>query len=400
MTIMVKKNLVSPAKYALKCPYAMKAETITVHNTYNDATATGEVNYMTRNDNSTSFHYAVDNVQVVQGILESRNAWHAGDGKYGDGNRKSIGVEICYSKSGGQRYNDAEALAAKFIAQLLHERNWGVDRVRTHKEWTEIGVKKGYSRSVKNCPHRILDARRWDAFLAEIQSELNALKHVVPVSNPVSGDTYTVSKGDTLSHIALRYKTTVQAIRTMNNLKTDVIQIGQKLKLPRAASVPTKPSEPAAPSTSGVYTVVRGDTLSHIAVRYKTTVANLKRINGLKSDVLQIGQRIKVSGAAPAVPTIHTVKKGDTLWDLARTYKLTVSKIKDWNNLSSDNLEIGQKLRLKAPVVTAKYYTVKYGDTFSEIAYKYKLSSAGLRKLNPQVKNLHKIAVGQKIRVS
>lgn len=63
-----------------------------------------------------------DDTKVIQGLPLNRNAWHTGDGTNGTGNRKSIGVEICYSKSGGPRYKAAEKLAIKFVAQLLIER--------------------------------------------------------------------------------------------------------------------------------------------------------------------------------------------------------------------------------------------------------------------------------------
>jgi N-acetylmuramoyl-L-alanine amidase len=149
----------------------MKAEYITVHNTYNDATANNEVSYMIGNDNEVSFHYAVDEYTVVQGIPTNRNAWHCGDGNKGTGNRKSIGVEVCYSKSGGERYKKAEELAIKFIAQLLHKRNWGVNKVKQHYAWSK-----------KNCPHRIRDEGRWNQVINNIQSELNKLKN--PVSKP------------------------------------------------------------------------------------------------------------------------------------------------------------------------------------------------------------------------
>lgn len=176
MSIEVKKMLVSTSKYNIKCPYSMDAEYITFHNTYNDASAENEVKYMIGNDNEVSFHFAVDDKEVVQGLPTNRNAWHTGDSSKGDGNRKSIGIEVCYSKSGGSKYEKAEALAIKFIAQLLHERGWNVDRVKPHKHWTEIGVKKGYSRYVKNCPHRVLDAGRWDDVLNAIEKELKILK--------------------------------------------------------------------------------------------------------------------------------------------------------------------------------------------------------------------------------
>lgn len=176
MTIKPRQNLVSTNKYNIKCPYKMTAEYITVHNTYNDASADAEIKYMINNNSEVSYHFAIDGKEVVQGIPLNRNAWHAGDSGKGDGNRKSIGIEICYSKSGGQRYYDSEKMAIRFIAQLLKERNWGIDRIKSHKQWTEIGVKKGYSRYVKNCPHRIYDEKRWNSFLNEIQQELNKLK--------------------------------------------------------------------------------------------------------------------------------------------------------------------------------------------------------------------------------
>ncbi|QZY31554.1 peptidoglycan recognition protein family protein [Bacillus amyloliquefaciens] len=164
MPIKVVKNLVSKSKYGLKCPNPMKAEYITIHNTANDASAANEISYMKNNSNSTSFHFAVDDKQVIQGIPTNRNAWHTGDGTNGPGNRKSIGVEICYSESGGSRYKAAEKLAIKFVAQLLKERGWSVDRVRKHQDWNG-----------KYCPHRILSEGRWNQVKAAIEKELKAL---------------------------------------------------------------------------------------------------------------------------------------------------------------------------------------------------------------------------------
>lgn len=154
------KNLVSTDKYRIKCPYAMTAEFIVVHNTANDATARNEVAYMTRNDLEVSYHYAIDDKEVVQGIPESRNAWHAGDGASGKGNRKGIGIEICYSKSGGDKFVAAEKLCAKFIAEKLTEKGWGIDRVKKHQDFDN-----------KYCPHRTLDMG-WDRFLGMVKANL------------------------------------------------------------------------------------------------------------------------------------------------------------------------------------------------------------------------------------
>ena len=157
----IKQNLVASENYSVKCPHSMTAEFIVVHNTANDATAENEVAYMIRNKNQVSFHYAVDDQEVVQGIPITRNAWACGDGANGKGNRKGIQVEICYSKSGGTRFDQAEKNAAHFIATLLRERQWGIEKVKKHQDFRN-----------KYCPHRTLD-KGWNGFIQMIKSYLN-----------------------------------------------------------------------------------------------------------------------------------------------------------------------------------------------------------------------------------
>lgn len=154
------KQLVDKSKYNLKCPYTMKPTRIVVHNTANDASARNEVYYMTRNSSSTGFHYAVDDKEIVQGIPENRNAFHAGDGNKGKGNREGLSIEICYSKSGGERFARAEKLTASFIASKLKEYGWGIDKITKHQDY-----------SGKYCPHRTLDLG-WKRFLSMIEKEL------------------------------------------------------------------------------------------------------------------------------------------------------------------------------------------------------------------------------------
>ena len=157
----IKQNLVAQDNYSIKCPYLMTAEFIVVHNTANDATAENEVAYMIGNKNQVSFHYAVDDQEVVQGLPIDRNAWACGDGANGKGNRKGIQVEICYSKSGGTRFDQAEKNAAHFIATLLRERGWGIEKVKKHQDFRN-----------KYCPHRTLD-KGWNGFIQMIKSYLN-----------------------------------------------------------------------------------------------------------------------------------------------------------------------------------------------------------------------------------
>lgn len=143
----------------------MNPDTITIHNTWNDAPASNEIEYMQNNNTVTGFHIAIDDKEVIIGIPLNRNAYHAGDGLEGKGNRKSIGIEICYSKSGGARYVKAEQNTIEYVAKMLHERGWGTDRVKQHYDWSK-----------KNCPHRIRDEKRWDSFISQIKVKLNQLK--------------------------------------------------------------------------------------------------------------------------------------------------------------------------------------------------------------------------------
>ena len=154
------KCIIPKEKYSLKCPYAMTPTRIVVHNTANDASAIKEITYMINNNSSTGFHYAVDDIQVVQGIPENRNAFHCGDGRNGIGNRQGIGIEICYSRSGGEKFITAEKNASKFIAQLLIKYGWSIDQVTKHQDY-----------SGKYCPHRTLDIG-WKRFLNMVKANM------------------------------------------------------------------------------------------------------------------------------------------------------------------------------------------------------------------------------------
>lgn len=156
------QQLVPESNWALKCPYSMIPEFVVVHNTANDASARNEISYMIQNTDSTSFHYAVDDNEIVQGVLENRTAWHAGDGM-GIGNRKGIGIEICYSKSGGERFAKAENLTADLIADLLRRYGWGIEKVTKHQDY-----------SGKYCPHRTLDLG-WERFLNKVKARMGGL---------------------------------------------------------------------------------------------------------------------------------------------------------------------------------------------------------------------------------
>ena len=187
----IKQNLVNAGKYSIKCPYERTPQFYVIHNTYNDAAASNEVAYMIRNDNKVSFHYAVDDVEVVQGLPEDRSAFASGDGGKGQGNLYGIHVEICYSKSGGDRFIKAEQNAAKFIADGLKAHGWGIDKDKKHQDFAN-----------KYCPHRTLDMG-WQRFLNMVQANLDGNQTVVtPTPQPsqpdsgYSADTYEIIASD------------------------------------------------------------------------------------------------------------------------------------------------------------------------------------------------------------
>ena len=159
--VKITKNICPETKWNIKCPYSMKPIGITVHNTANDASALSEIKYMISNNAETSFHYAVDDKEAVQGIPLDRNAWHASDGN-GTGNRKTIAIEICYSKSGGAKFDKAEENAAELIAQLCKQYGWTINNVKRHYD---------YARDKKYCPHRTMD-KGWTRFLNMVQEKM------------------------------------------------------------------------------------------------------------------------------------------------------------------------------------------------------------------------------------
>ncbi|SFQ16004.1 Flagellum-specific peptidoglycan hydrolase FlgJ [Desemzia incerta] len=245
-----------------------------------------------------------------------------------------------------------------------------------------------------------------------------------PSSNTGSSTTqHTVKAGNTLSGLAKQYGTTVANLKSINNLKSDIIYVGQKLTVTGTTNVVTKP----APSTSKEsntgnatsYTIQSGDTLSGIARKHNTTVANLKSLNKLSSDTIYVGQKLTIQGTAssnstapaPKQETVvsnldvnYTVKSGDTLTAIANKYSVSVSDLKSWNKLSSDTIYVGQKLAVKVgtsttvkPVASNSKYTVTSGDTLSGIALANKVSIAQLKQWNNLSSDL--IFVGQQLTV-
>ena len=157
---------------------------------------------------------------------------------------------------------------------------------------------------------------------------------------------YIVKPGDNLYNIAKSYNTTVNDIKTYNNLISDNLNVGQIIKIPESTSIIT-PSEDEVINEGSVYVVQKGDTLYSIAKKFNTTVDNLKNINSIIGDVLSIGMNLLIPGSVLSDIIVHKVVLGDSLWSLANKYNTTVESIKQLNNLMSDLITVGQDIQVK-----------------------------------------------------
>lgn len=205
----------------------------------------------------------------------------------------------------------------------------------------------------------------------------------IPYKEPdtVVTDTYKVVKGDTLYGIAKKLDTSVDEMKKLNNLKTNDLKIGQILKIP---------TKMAYVGDTELYQVKKGDTLYSIAKMYDTNVNTLKTLNNLSLDDLVVGQLLNVPSSLSSVNT-YTVASGDTLYSIAKKFDVSVDEIKETNGLSSNMLKVGQKLIIPKDRETT--YVVKSGDTLYSIAKKFNMAVDELKKLNNLTNNT--LSIGQ-----
>ena len=182
---------------------------------------------------------------------------------------------------------------------------------------------------------------------------------------------YRVKSGDYLGRIASRHRCTVAQIKRWNNLKSNNISVGQRLVIYRGGSAPSTSSTSTSSTSStssssstqssaptGSYTVKSGDTLSGIATRHGVTVAQLKQWNGLTSNNIKVGQKLKLnsngssSSSAQAASASgdyisYTIKSGDSFYSIAKNYPgVSAQDIMDFNGLSSSNIKPGMKIKI------------------------------------------------------
>jgi LysM repeat protein len=239
----------------------------------------------------------------------------------------------------------------------------------------------------------------------------------IPVNsgtNPNNMFMYMVQKGDTLYSIATKYKTTPEKIINLNYLKNNTITPGQVLRIPEMY---TPESEMMVPNYTN-YIVKKGDTLYSIARANNISVDTLIKDNALTNNNLKIGQSLKIRipteeinvieecygpdytppvDTTPVVTT-YTVVKGDSLYQIAKRFNTTASAIMNLNNLPNTNLSIGQKLKIPQSTQTnqpAQTYTVKSGDNLYSIARRFNTTVDAIKRKNNLTSN--NLSIGQKL---
>ncbi|GBG94516.1 muramidase [Ligilactobacillus salitolerans] len=274
-----------------------------------------------------------------------------------------------------------------------------------------------------------------------------AQKTTTSAQKPANAQTYRVQKHDSLWSISQKFKTKVDQLRAWNNLQGDIIYVNQELVVGQKAAQTTpvktqkvNQNQPAATqqnkqTTAGSsYTVKSSDSLWAIAHQHNMTVAQIKKLNNLTSDLITVGQKLQLSGpqksqttstaqkktAAPEPndsSSTYQVKSGDSLWSIATQHGMTVPALKAANHLTSDLITVGQKLQVRGKSAAktstqtkqasakktssskqiAGTYVVQKNDSLWSIANEHHTTIAKLRELNHLTGSV--IYIGQSLRV-
>lgn len=229
----------------------------------------------------------------------------------------------------------------------------------------------------------------WEDYAEAVVKSLANYTNVPYYKEGESQEIYTVKKGDSLWKIANKYNTTVEKLKSANNLKTNTLSVGQKLVIPSIS---------VSPEVSDTYIVQKGDSLWSIANKFNMTVSELKNLNNLTNNLLSIGQVLKIKDSSNNGKTTYTVQKGDSLWVIANKYGITTEELKSYNNLTSNLLSIGQVLKIpQGKTSPENIYTVKKGDSLWTIANRYNTTVEKIKVLNNLTSNL--LSIGQQLKI-
>src|SRR5699024_3318848 len=190
---------------------------------------------------------------------------------------------------------------------------------------------------------------------------------------------YKVKSGDSLWKISEKYNVSVSSLKSINKLSSDVIYLNQVIKTTKSSSSKsssksTSTSSTKSSSSSNTYTVKSGDTLGKIAAKHNLSLSNLMKRNNLSSTLIFPGDKLNVGGKAASSSSssssktsTYKVKSGDSLSKIGSKYGVSVSKLKSLNNLSSDMIYVGQSLKVSG---SAKSATSATNNTSSSSSVK------------------------------
>ena len=214
----------------------------------------------------------------------------------------------------------------------------------------------------------------------------------------VGSDYYVVKKGDTLWSIARAYGLTVERLKSLNNLTGNNLTIGDSLIVKDSNG---NSDNSSSADNNKYYIVKKGDSLYSIARSNNMTVDKLKSLNNLTSNILSIGQKLIISRGSNVPNNVYVVKKGDTLWSIANNFNVSVNDLKNANNKSNNSLSIGEQLIIPGKStgenVSTTIYTVKSGDNLYSIARRYNVTVNEIKSLNNLSSNL--LSIGQKLSI-
>ncbi|MHC8969418.1 LysM peptidoglycan-binding and 3D domain-containing protein [Priestia aryabhattai] len=181
-------------------------------------------------------------------------------------------------------------------------------------------------------------------------------------------DTHKVKAGETLFSISKQHNVTVEDLKKWNGLSSTLIYANQTLQIGSTSTDSSSSSTPTTTSSNHTYTVKSGDTLYRIAKNNGTSVQQLKDWNNLSSHLIYVNQVLKISGTgtvssspsapvqektnetqaspAPSNSKSYKVQLGDTMWSVAQRHGISISQLKQWNNLSSNTIYINQVLQV------------------------------------------------------
>ena len=200
--------------------------------------------------------------------------------------------------------------------------------------------------------------------------------------------TYIVQTGDTLYGISKQFGVSIADIVAENNLSTFVLRVGQVLKIPSI-------------ETTTLYIVKEGDTIYSISRKFNVSVDDIIRINNLNSNLIALGRELFIPVPGDGGYLLYEVVSGDTLYSISRKYDVDIQTIREINNLSNNNLSIGSLLKIPIDVNpgTGDYstYIVKNGDTLYSISKIFNMSVSEIKNLNNL--NSDSLYIGQVLRV-